>query len=501
MNENEAKTLICIVLCMTVFSVNYLTMPKFLYRGDPISIRLATVSLINNKTIEVPEEVARNFGDKGQYFYLNGNTGKWYSIKGVMNTLMYVPPLWVEKIYVGTLDYEPRGAVPHIRVFVQNIYFIILSMIAAVLIYKISLFYTSRSLTAAIYTLSVLYGTFYWYYMRGQTYEIFQMIFFLGFFYYLKRFSMDNRLFNLLLSTISLSALIMTKLVYAGLIPVVVLAIPMIKSVDGNEAIKCYIMDVRNNWHRYLFAVGLPLSIVLLCQAILNDLKFGSLTGTGYDQWHKYESINIFGGDPVIASKGFLFSIQQGIFINFPILIIALFGVRIYYRKHSGDALLIISIFILYFILYIHFVDWKGELCYGPRYLLFVLPLLSLPAINVVDGILDRRKNLTTCLYASVIIFIMVYSSIFQQRVNSLDFFSYYYIKSVFDRNGYGEDRRIKRYFSSSHYGSINKGAYNSVSLQGAFYPLSIVREIDEIGYKKVIYDLKHAVRPNYYWQ
>jgi len=94
-----------------------------------------------------------------------------------------------------------------------------------------------------------------------------------------------------------------------------------------------------------------------------------------------------------------------------------------------------------------------------------------------------------------------LYSSIFQQRVNSLDFFSYYYIKSVFDRNGYGEDRRIKRYFSSSHYGSINKGAYNSVSLQGAFYPLSIVREIDEIGYKKVIYDLKHAVRPNYYWQ
>ena len=87
-------------IVLFVVFVNFLTMPAEEYYGDATSVRIAAVTLINTGKWAVPAD--STFAERGQFFYQNAS-GNWYSKYGILNMLLYVPILQLEKCVMGEL--------------------------------------------------------------------------------------------------------------------------------------------------------------------------------------------------------------------------------------------------------------------------------------------------------------------------------------------------------------------------------------------------------------
>ena len=73
------------------------------------------------------------------------------------------------------------------------------------------------------------------------------------------------------------------------------------------------------------------------------------------------------------------------LFLHFPLLVLAVFFARRFYRRYPVEAVLgavcaasLLGVFLVF--------ESVGEWCYGPRYLLSVLPILALPALMALLG-------------------------------------------------------------------------------------------------------------------
>jgi hypothetical protein len=166
------------ILLLVVF-VNFLSMPAEEYPGDAVSARIAAVALINTGKWAVPADRASTFGERGQYFYQNAS-GNWYSKYGILNMLLYVPILQLEKCVVGKL-----GDASNSRPFFLNLFNQVLSCATACYLVLIVRRYTRSVATVWIFILSAFYATFWWNYLRAQTFEIYVTLFMLGLYYHL----------------------------------------------------------------------------------------------------------------------------------------------------------------------------------------------------------------------------------------------------------------------------------------------------------------------------
>ena len=204
---------------LLVVLVNFLTMPAEEYAGDAASVRIAAISLINTGKWAVPADQASTFGERGQYFYQNAS-GNWYSKYGILNMLVYVPILQLQKCVMGKLG--------NASTFFLNLFNLVLSGATACYLVLIVRRYTRSTATVWIFVLSALYATFWWNYLRAQTFEIYVTLFMLGLYYHLvsgldwERGAADRlRNSHLLAAGIFLGALCLSKNVYLILLPVV----------------------------------------------------------------------------------------------------------------------------------------------------------------------------------------------------------------------------------------------------------------------------------------
>src|SRR6185295_16935508 len=76
----------------------------------------------------------------------------------------------------------------HSLVFMLNLYNVALSLLIAWYLYQLAGLYVARALTRSLFVLAVFYSTFLWNYLRAQSSEIFQVLFFAGFFYHFMLF-------------------------------------------------------------------------------------------------------------------------------------------------------------------------------------------------------------------------------------------------------------------------------------------------------------------------
>ena len=99
--QTRSSFRLVVPIALFVVFVNFLTMPSEEYAGDATSVRIATVTLINTGKWAVPADRASTFGERGAYFYQNAS-GNWYSKYGILNMLLYVPILQLQKCVMGT---------------------------------------------------------------------------------------------------------------------------------------------------------------------------------------------------------------------------------------------------------------------------------------------------------------------------------------------------------------------------------------------------------------
>ena len=372
------------------------------------------------------------FAERGQFFYQNA-WGNWYSKYGILNMLLYVPILQLEKCLMGEL-----GDASNPRTFFLNLFNLFLSCATACYLVLIVRRYTRSVATVWIFVLSAFYATFWWNYLRAQTFEIYVSLFMLGLYYHLVLVSGLDRervagdrvaSSHLLAAGIFFGALCLSKNVYVILLPVLagLFALVQLRKSAEADGVRCQHCRL----FCYILWFWLPVCLLLCLMLGSNAYRFGSPFNTGYTQWAR-ES-HLFTANILPALRGFFFSKQRSIFLNFPLMIFALPG----WPAFINSA----------------FRNWQGASCYGPRYLLPVAPILSLPLIHVLGWLARSPDKIYKLAVRSVIACALLYSFLLQVEVNAMPFFFWYDLKDVFDDQRTGQPID---YLNSHHFGTIN---------------------------------------------
>jgi hypothetical protein len=448
---NVASGCVATGLVVVVLAVNAFTMPGQLLGGDSSVMIKEAIGLWMNGCLAIDAHTATNFGDKGQFFTFNERDQSYYSKYGIMNAIMFIPPIAIDS---ALLPLPPPLSYRRI-LLVLNLYNVVLSGLIAVLLFRLAHLYTPSPWTAALYVLAVFYGTFLWNYLRAQSGEIFQVLFFTGLSFHYARFlravaSPAGRptpriLVDLAMAWIFIGALCLTRISYVLLLVApwlgVIIAILVVPGQSGR----------RVTTRKMIVGLTVPAFLIAALLGWVNWNKFGSPWLTGYHQWEP--AAHTLSGSLLTGVCGFLFSPQKSIFVHFPVLILAMLGAREFYEKYALDSVVIGSIFIVFLLAIGKLPSWEGGWCYGPRYLLFVLPVLAVPYVLVLDKTLREFGSGPARLRFLASALILVPSIWAQVQVNRLPFFTYYHVRFTIDKDA---NPPITEYFLNTHFAIVN---------------------------------------------
>jgi len=481
-----------------VFAIDFATMPSMWCIGDAFAWREETRSIIRDHDLHVDAQYAQHFGEPGQYFVINHKNGQWYSKYGIVNSLMALPPMW--------LDYVIHGHVPKVGespdLLIYNAYNILLSLLVCALLYAITGWYTKRTWIRVIYVLTVCYSTYYWFYQRAQDSKVYEVLFYTGAFYFLMTYlrglenaddqSNQKREWTLMAMWACVGLLLLTRVLYGLLVPTIWI---LIIHARGRSQ-----PDHKTRLSRSDFTMLIvPPFIAVALLAWTNTVKFGAPWLTGYDQWRVSSHWPM--GRWQDGIWGILFDPQASMLLHFPIFLFGLFALPEFYRRYKLDAIVIFALPLALFLYLTKTVGWRGEWAYGPRYMLFMLPVLALPFVTYLDYLAQASNRLVNFAWAGVTVIALTYSTYLQFQANRLNFWAMYYIT-------YGVDdmwnREMARYFLDHQMGVFNA---NLIRHKDDLDNLPFVAELEKRGlsgqqlqeYKDRL--RKFATEENFYWK
>jgi hypothetical protein len=119
------------------------------------------------------------------------------------------------------------------------------------------------------------------------------------------------------------------------------------------------------------------ISIGIISLFILNYVRFGNIFNFGYGgEGKRFYLVGI--KRHIIP---LLFSLQKGIFIYNPILLLSFLGYFTFIKFFKKEALLFLAIIIVNLCVTAMWHSWWGGLCWGPRFLVPTIPLWLFPLI------------------------------------------------------------------------------------------------------------------------
>jgi len=462
-------------------------MPRFFYPGDNYTARAEAAYLLTTGKFGIDfnhRDALKGFVEnRGQYFFENVRKQKFFSKYGAGCTFLYLPPLVAEFLYSGKLDLIQNSSS---LLFFMNLYNICFAMVFAGYLYAITGLYCKRTWVRIIFVLLSIYTTYLWHYLRSPTYEVLQSVPFAGFYYHLAKFIRrynegttddDGTWLHLTASIGHLFVLVMLKTFYILLLGVV--AIFAFIAGEGHEPLfRRIYSNLSRNLKRYLLYFVVPSTLLLVCLLFLNWYKFGSPLELGYSQHKTPEGLSNdrfstkFFYD---ALKGFFLKPgNANIFLHYPIIILAIFGVRRFLKKYPMDFWLCVLVFAVITIPICHFSVWVGEWCYGPRLLLWALVAISIPFIETLQIMVEKGLKIINILFCILAISLLGWSFNMQVNVNSLHYFVWYYVDGLFRQV---HDERIDSYFSNViHRGKIYGDILSHARGQKEFFPLRVAK-------------------------
>src|ERR687897_1348786 len=140
------------------------------------------------------------------------------------------------------------------------------------------------------------------------------------------------------------------------------------------------IFSMRHN-KKSLIPFLVTLSIALFFMGLVNYLRFGSFTEFGYGSYFGTLSYNAYGGKTGLI--GLLASPGKGLIFYFPVVILLPLALKYMYRQNRWLFFLIIYIVLVHWLYFGTLNDsqsrfWSGAIAWGPRYLVPVLPFITL---------------------------------------------------------------------------------------------------------------------------
>jgi hypothetical protein len=487
---------------LIVFVIGIISMPAEEMKGDAISARFETSNLIDSGRFGVPEIIATAPGvEPGQFFFQNSSSGIYYPKYGVMNTLIYLPILGLEKCARKFLHLTSTD-----HVLFLNIHNLLISLGCALFFYLIANLFCGNAMIASYFSLATIYTTFCWYYFRAQMFEVHQVFFFSGAFYFLIRFirspgkgslrkpaNPDSGRHCLLLCSFFLSLLIFSKSVYLVILPVFACLI-LYYGVHNKETRAWRGKSFRD----VLWFFILPMLATCMLLLITNNARYGSPFCNPYTQWERER--DLFSGDIWRGIWGYLFSSKFGAFACFPLALLALFKWAEFFTKNRVESIAILMISLPLVLLNSKFINWSGEQCYGPRYLLPFLPILSLPCVLIIGEFMNSSNSIRKYALIAATTLLLGHSLLLQLNVNKYPFLFFYTLEKDLFVNA-----EFAKYFDTHNYGEINEDIKEYSCGKKGFPPIEKLKlefpsEQDQEKITSLNVILQGDIRSNYYW-
>lgn len=142
----------------------------------------------------------------------------------------------------------------------------------------------------------------------------------------------------------------------------------------------------RRKW-RDLLALVLPALIFAGAFSLYNALRFGSPFTTGY----RFSDGEGFTFPFLSGIFGLTLSPYRGLFWYSPVLLLALPGWLMLRRRFPHLAWLLLALVILQFAMFAAWWSWDGGVAWGPRFLLPIIPLMTLALAPLVAEAARKR--------------------------------------------------------------------------------------------------------------
>jgi hypothetical protein len=111
----------------------------------------------------------------------------------------------------------------------------------------------------------------------------------------------------------------------------------------------------------------------------------------------------VFSNPIQMGLYGLLFDQFRGLFYYSPVLLFTLPGFYLLYKDHREETVLFAATFLIFLFFYSKWWCWFGGSSFGPRFLLPVLPLLTIPLHKVIDHYFHEKAFWPAFLIACMI--------------------------------------------------------------------------------------------------
>jgi hypothetical protein len=339
--------------------------------------------------------------------------------------------LAVEKWISGRLpffeDLDPQQY--RLRCLLLGLYHTGVAMLLAVYLYRLGLLFQPQPGSCAVFVLMVFFTTFLWNYLRAHTIDVFQVLFFTAMCYHLVRVRRlsSGRLTDsgvwkhTVLAVLFASVLILSKTFFVLVLPALLLAIATAKPNRRASSPSRVLPELLTEKRGVPFGllVVLPLTVALGLLFWTNWLRFGNALETGYGQWEpmsKHLSLDL--REPL---AGFALDPRKSVFLHFPLLAFSLLWLRSFAKQFPWESLFGVLMIVGLGLTVCCFSYWRGDWSYGPRYLLFALPVASLPLLLWLATPSPRKSLRYPYLLAAGLV--LAWSVRCQVMVNTLEWF------------------------------------------------------------------------------
>jgi len=295
-----------------------------------------------------------------------GRAGKFYAAQPWLPSLVHLPGVAVRVLLSHC---KPGPEVAHLLdVFSCHFAGGLLGALVAWLFFRLCLRHGASPPVARFAAILLALGSIVWVYARYPFSEIVQIACFTGFFLELSQLLQRLDWRTALAVGVWAGLLLNTKYVYALCLP---------------GALVVVVLAHWKTWRSLLAAIAFAVAGLvpgLLAILLYNHLRFSGVTSTGYGKVS-----NVMVENVLVSTWGFLFSPGKSIFLYTPPLVLAAFGLPGFWRAQRWTALAMLATIVPMMLFYARFPFWPGDWAWGPRYMVFAVPVLLLPSISFLS--------------------------------------------------------------------------------------------------------------------
>ncbi len=313
----------------------------------------------------------------------NGKDGHLYGLAPLFQSAIHIPGAalqrQISKVFPAYWQITWR--------FTSHLAPTLLGTLACVLFFGLCKKLGMPPIPAAASTLALAFSTSVWVYSRYPYSETLQLACFTGFFSKLLDVRENPTWRQAALLGVWIGLLVNAK-------PVFVLS--------GVGAGLFLIWVLRKNWRALLLvalvgtASAFPFGMIYLWY---NYLRWGSIYFTGYGLSFAGTGVSsapvgVLHEHPLWGLWGMFLSPGKSVFLYSPPLLVALLGFPRFVKRNRAIALAMLLTILPVLYLHAQMISWAGDYAWGPRYLIFALAVLLLPAGFLMQDWLDKTSSL-----------------------------------------------------------------------------------------------------------